>query len=99
MNDKSIREKDRIYTKSRKLWCRKTTKESADRFFESLDELHEKMKIVGCNPLPPKEKILEYGDYMYEWNEEEDTFNIISYSRTKFDKIKHLFYADTSDYE
>lgn len=97
-NDKKIKEKDRIYTKTRKLWCKKTTKKSADRFEESLKELYETEARRGANPEPPKEKIVEYGDYMWEWTPDEDTFKIISYSRTKFEEIKHLFYADTSDY-
>ena len=99
MNDKTIPKKERIYTKSKKMWCRKTTKKQADRIMESIKELYKTEARRGCTPDPPKEKIVEYGDYMYEWDKEEDTFNIISYSRTKFDEIKHLFYADTSDYK
>jgi len=99
MNDKRIPEKERIYSPKKKYWCRKTTKKSTDRFFESLDELYKREAKRGANPWPPEEKILEYGDYMYEWSPDEDTFNIISYSRKRFNEIKHLFYADTSDYE
>ena len=69
MNDESVPEEDRIYTKSKKTWCKKTTKEASNRLFE----LIEQSKIDIANrvgyPVPPLEewivKLFD-GTYVYD---------------------------------
>ena len=51
-NDSEILEHMRIYSPRHTYWCSKTTKESAEAFFRSLDELDENMKSRGTRYAP-----------------------------------------------
>lgn len=56
MNDKRIKEKDRIYSPNKKYWCKKTTKKGANRLFKVLDGMNKRIKTRGVSLItPPKE--------------------------------------------
>jgi len=62
-NYADIPEENRIYSENKTCWCSKTTKEQADRFMKSLDELHERMKTRGTdNLVPAKEDMVMLGN-------------------------------------
>lgn len=100
MSDNSITEKDRIYTESRKTWCRKTTKEGADKVFQLIEKTKEDMKTRGTTYVTPApdDWVIELGDYRYTFDPEIGEYTI-SYTMKKFNEIKEEFYADSSDYE
>ena len=54
MNDETILEEDRIYSPNKEYWCGKTSKESSERFFETLEETKKKLETRSVNnPIIP----------------------------------------------
>lgn len=49
-------EKDRLYSKSSKSFCRKTSKKSTDRLFENIRKMKEEMKERGTKYVIPEKK-------------------------------------------
>ena len=47
--------KDRIYSKSGKSWCRKTTKESSDKLFDSISLMKNRLESRGTDSIPKDE--------------------------------------------
>ena len=52
----SLPEKDRLYSKSGKSFCKKTSKESTDRLFENIEKMKEKLKERGTKYVIPEKK-------------------------------------------
>jgi hypothetical protein len=56
LNDESIPEEERIYSPSKREWCRKTSKESAEVLLKQIEQMKEDIKHRGIKPaVPPKE--------------------------------------------
>lgn len=51
-----VPEKDRLYSKSGKSFCKKTTKQSTDRLFENITKMKEEMKERGTKYVIPEKK-------------------------------------------
>jgi hypothetical protein len=69
VNDPRITEDERIYTESRKNWCWKGSKETAERLFKELNKTNERLKKRGMG-------IVEPYDTQYPLNPKPDEYVI-----------------------
>ena len=95
-----VKEKDRLYSPSGRSFCRKTSKQSADRLFEKLAEMKEDMKTRGTTHItPPEEYWSIFGDslssndniyvgYYYLYNRYRETYEMYSSWGTRIKYIQ-----------